>query len=262
MRKTLTILKVLGALLFAFLFLGGYSAIHDALVDYRYFDTKDSLYASLAVLLIFVVMMLLVVGGLIVISKRAALSKYSTTAPTPQQEKVSKYAYLVNNIIYILIMLAALFGWYSYSRQSGDSKYDVIYAYGTTEALNQVQVQDGKIISQDGNIVFYYYSFKHEMGRVDHDESSPSNSKYVAYEHEITENNLEKFKIINTTNVSPDNIQIKKTFEDFVFVNPINLADKPGLACNLRTDKHKLFAYEGGLEYDDCKVIGWIKAIY
>ena len=260
-KRILSFLRWSLVLIIIFVYFGGYSATHDVFIDYYYFGDKDAVYALIAVFVLFCLMM----GTILYFSSRPVSSPASSQSRENQEiqrKGIVYYFNRINSLVYFLIGIAVIFAHFYYSKQVVSSKYDVIYAYGTTEALSRVSVQDGRIILSDDDIVIYYYSFRHPMWRVERDESSMSKSKTIPSNHEITVNNLSKFKIISSASISPDNMGTNKSFGDYVFSDNLSMIYRPGQACVLRATGHTLYSYEGGLKYGDCRVIGWIKGLY
>ena len=114
-------------------------------------------------------------------------------------------------------------------------KYDLVYAYGSENALSQINVVDKKIqFGQDTNFVVYYYNFRRNTTQDD--------------SHEIPKDLLNRLNIVSTNNNSLEGLQtdIKAT----------------NSRCNINISNQIIPGYEGISKYPDCKIIGWIKSLW
>ena len=200
--------------------------------DYYYFHAGSGILTIIVFVVIF-----LTIFALIIYWARKKQAK--TTAEPENKSKIFgiKLSYYIGLIIMFIVS-------YNFAKKPG---YDIVYAYGSPQALSEISVQNQKIIpGSDGDYVIYYYNLRRGMSFQDWDNNGQYKTFYSP--HEFPHSNLNKLNIKSDSLTAPD--------------DSIATVNSNGKSCSIKVGNTILYPYESLYKYHDCKVIGWIKPLY
>jgi len=207
------------------------------LLGVKYLVSSYYYFGELAGIIV-LIMLFVLLGGWIFISWFYAKRKGSTV-PTARPNRFGKYITSAVLIIFTII---------SFSQSLSKPKYDVVYAYGSPKALNEITVFGNKISTgSDPNYVLYYQNLGQSMS-FQKSEWKTGESPTGYSPHQFPPQNISRIKIVSTELVAPDGPIVSKSIS--------------GGQCALKVDNTFLLSYEARTKHSDCKFIGWIKRLY